>query len=52
VYPPNGVPAVAVPSPYTRYVLGTACTCVAENPVILANDADVPHEADEAIKRI
>jgi hypothetical protein len=31
--------------------LGTACTCVAEKPAMLANDADVPHESDDAISR-
>jgi hypothetical protein len=51
VYPPNGVPAVAVPNPYTRYVLGTAFTCVAEKPVMLANDADEPHESADAMIR-
>jgi hypothetical protein len=54
VYPPNGVPAVAVPKPYTRYVVGAAFTCVAEKPVMLANGASVaesPHESDDAISR-
>jgi hypothetical protein len=43
-----------VPSPYTRYVEGLACTCVAENPVMLANGASVaesPHESEDAISR-
>jgi hypothetical protein len=52
VYPPNGVPAVAVPNPYTSYVLGVAFTCVAEKPVMFANDADAPHESEDAISRI
>jgi hypothetical protein len=30
-------------------VLGDAFTCVAEKPVILANDAEEPQEADDAI---
>jgi hypothetical protein len=43
-----------MPSPYTRYVEGLACTCVAENPVMLANGALVtesPHESEDAISR-
>jgi hypothetical protein len=31
--------------------LGVAFTCVAENPVILANDAEDPQFTDDAIKR-
>jgi hypothetical protein len=40
-----------VPRPYTRYG-EEAVTCVAENPVILANGASAPespHESDEAM---
>ena len=43
-----------MPSPYTRYVEGLACTCVVENPVMLANGASVaepPHESEDAISR-
>jgi hypothetical protein len=38
-----------VPSPYTSYVEGVAITSVAEKPVMLANDADVPQESADAI---
>jgi hypothetical protein len=54
VYPPYGVPAVAVPSPYFRYVVGLAITCVAEKPMMLADgasDAASPHVSDDAINR-
>jgi hypothetical protein len=32
-------------------VLGVDFTCVAEKPVMLANDAEEPQEADDAINR-
>jgi hypothetical protein len=54
VYPPNGVPAVAVPSPYTRYGVD-AVACVAEKPVMLANGASAtgsPHVSDDAMSLI
>jgi hypothetical protein len=50
VYPPPGVPPVATPIPYSRYG-DEAVTCVADKPVMLANDADVPQESDDAINR-
>jgi hypothetical protein len=48
VYPPNDVPAVGMPKPYTLWD-PAFITCVAEKPVMLAKDGDNPHESVDAI---